>query len=73
MTAEDRAVFCYCAAKPGEPGYHAVVVDRPEWKKDTAKTIAKWVRGGADVSRVPLEAARDGLSEYLAWKKESRK
>jgi len=64
-----ETVFCYAAAKTGMPGFFAVAVDRPEYKKETAKDVAKWVRDGYAVSRVPLAEAQSGLNKYLAARK----
>lgn len=33
-------------------------MDRPEWAKDTAKTIAKMIRDGYAIERVPLRSFR---------------
>lgn len=65
----EEAEFCYVAAQPGMPGYCAAAVDRPEYKKDTAKDIAGWIRRGFTVSRVSNDEAGRGLNEYLAEKK----
>jgi hypothetical protein len=41
-------------------------VDEPKSAKSTAKDIASWIRRGATVERVSLEAARAGMGEYIA-------
>jgi len=60
----NETVWCYVAAHPDREGYCAATVDKPEWKKETAKCTAKWIRDGLSVSRVTLEEARDGLARY---------
>lgn len=39
----------------------AVAVDRPEFAKDTAKTVAKWMRDGLTVERQTVAWAREHL------------
>ncbi len=39
----------------------AAAVDKPEYRKDTAKHLADWVRGGLTVEHVPAEQARAAL------------
>ena len=47
----------HCAA--GEVA--AVIVDCPEMKKEVPKTIAKWLRDGLSIERVPVEWVRKHL------------
>ena len=54
----------YAAKQQGMPGYCALCADRPEWKADTAKTIAEWVRDGMTVHRVSTEDGQYGLKLY---------
>ena len=58
-------VYCYVASHPGVDGYCCATVDKPEWKSETAKATAKWIRDGLSVMRVTLEEARDGLAKYV--------
>mgnify|MGYP006935480711 CR=1 FL=1 len=62
----------YVARFPGMPGYGAWCVDSPTHKKDTAKTIADWIRRGATVERVTTEAARAGMLEYMEAKNQKQ-
>lgn len=59
----------YVARFPGMPGYGAWCVDDPQHKKDTAKTVADWIKRGATVERVTTDVARAGMLEYLEAKK----
>ena len=43
----------------------AAVVDRPEWAKDTAKDVARWVRDGLRVERWSVERVRAELRECV--------
>ncbi len=43
----------------------AACVDTPEHTKDTAKTIAGWIKGGFTVERVTVAVARERLSGGL--------
>lgn len=61
-----NATMAYAARFPGKPGYGAVCVDKPEYAKDTARTLAGWIKSGATIERVTLQAAKDGMGEYLA-------
>lgn len=57
--------MCYVAADPKQPGAAwAATVDDPKYTKDTAKEIAKWVKSGANVMRVPTQTARDMLAKW---------
>lgn len=62
-------VYCYAAAQAGMPGFCAVSVDEPKHRKDTAKFVAKCVRDGLAVTRVPLEEAVAGLDTYFKHRK----
>jgi hypothetical protein len=39
----------------------AIVYDDPKWKKDTAKTIAEWIKMGRTIERLPVAEACDRL------------
>lgn len=61
----DQAMV-YVAADPSQPGAAwAVCVDKPEWSKDTAKSIAKWIRDGANVLRVPKDEGVEMLRKWV--------
>jgi hypothetical protein len=61
----DKAM-CYVAADPQQPGAAwAGMADLPEYKKDTAKEIANWVRSGANIMYVDVETARAMLSKWV--------
>lgn len=63
--------MCYVAADPKQPGAAwAVAVDEPGCEKYNARDIARWLRAGATVMRVPIQAARNMLSE---WKRPTAK
>lgn len=59
--------MCYAARFPGTAGYGAIVVD-DEHKKDTAKSVAAWMRKGATIERVTRDQAVAGMTEYLKAK-----
>jgi hypothetical protein len=40
----------------------AITVDDPEYKKDTAKEIGKWIRQGLAIERVSIETARQSFT-----------
>lgn len=57
--------WCYVAADPSQPGAAwACVVDVPEDRSRNASTIAGWIRRGARVERVTVEAARKMLGRW---------
>ena len=67
-TPEEMA---YVAADPKQPGAAwACTVDDPKYAKDTAKTIAGWVRKGANVMRVDLDTARAML---IKWERPAKR
>ena len=39
----------------------AATVDEPRMAKDNAKEVAKWIRGGCTIERVPVEWVRQHL------------
>lgn len=57
--------FCYVAFRSGEPGYSAACVDDPSLTKETAKFVSDSVKRGYSISRVTVEEARKGLTDYL--------
>lgn len=63
----------YVARFPGMPGYGAWCADDPKYKKDTAKTVADWIKRGATIERVTIEAAKAGMLEYLDAKEAKEK
>lgn len=52
----EMAYISKCACGCGSVTF--ATVDRPEWAKDTAKTIAKLIREGRSVERVSLDSFR---------------
>lgn len=63
----------YVARFPGMPGYGAWCADDPKYKKDTAKTVADWIKRGATIERVTIDAAKAGMLEYLEAKEAKEK
>lgn len=57
----DKDVMAYQGRK-GCGCVVAVTVDLPEYKKDTAKELAKWIRQGLSVERVTCEVARQSFT-----------
>jgi hypothetical protein len=56
----------YVAADPKQPGAAwAICIDKPEWAKDTAKSIAGWIKEGAQVQRVDLETGKAMLMKWV--------
>jgi len=54
----------YIGRRAGEAGASCICVDKPEWAKDTAKTIGKWIRQGKTVERVTRDV---GVAELKKW------
>ena len=73
MTEKFEATMAYAARFPGTKGYGAITVDMPEYAKATAKDVARWIRKGATIEHVSVEAARDGMLEYVADKRLHKK
>ena len=65
-------VMCYAAEFPDMPGYAIISIDRPEYRKSTAKMVANWILKGATVNHVPLEKARRGFVLYMDAQKDKR-
>lgn len=60
--------MAYGARQKGEPGFVAVVADLPGQQRETAKTVAEWIRDGLEVERVTAKAAGDGFVEHMNWR-----
>ena len=61
----------YVAADPKQPGAAwAICVDRHEWAKDTAQSIAGWLLDGANVERVDIETGKAMLQKWVRPKKQ---
>jgi hypothetical protein len=64
MTAEQ--VWFYVAADPLQPGAAwAICVDKPEFAKDTTKTVAGYIKQGATVMRVDRETGMAMLDKWV--------
>ena len=64
--------YCYVAEDPNQPGAAwGAAADRPEWAKDTAKSVKEFINDGAIVKRVTTEEARTMLSKWVRPKKPS--
>ena len=68
MSVDDKD-FDYVARWPDMPGFGAACVDWPELRKETAKTIAGWIKRGAIIERVHRDEASKGLREYVEEKR----
>lgn len=63
----DQDVMVYVAADPSQPGAAwGIVVDDGKTPKDVARTVSGWVKDGANVLRVDIDAGREML---LKWKR----
>lgn len=51
----------YVAIAPECGCIRAMCVDMPEYAKDTAKDVGKWIKAGYNVKRVTHEEMRAGL------------
>ena len=61
----DDEKMCYVAADPEQPGAAwAVAVDEPGCAKYNARDIARWLKSGATVMRVPAQTARNMLIDW---------
>jgi len=56
----------YVAADPNQIGAAwAICSDKPEYKKDTAESIAEWIRRGATVMHVTKEVGCEMLRKWV--------
>jgi hypothetical protein len=70
-TVSNETTMVYVAADPTQPGAAwAIVVDDGKHPKDVAKSVAKWVREGANVMRVDIDTGREML---LKWERPAKK
>jgi hypothetical protein len=63
--AKDMSDYCYIA-RDKTPGAYAICADRPEWSKETAATVARWIEDGATVERLPRALA---IAELEKWER----
>ncbi len=61
---KDEGQKCYCAVKPGRPGFVAIYIDVDD-AKETANTLASWVRQGRIIERRTIAEARAGMAAYI--------
>ena len=61
--------MAYAARFPGTKGYGGITVDTPEYAKDTAQEVAKWIRKGATIEHVSVNKAIAGMLKYVVWKR----
>jgi hypothetical protein len=52
-----EVVYCYVGKRPCGC-LVAAAVDKPEYTKDTAKSVAKWMRDGLTIERQTVEYVR---------------
>ena len=58
--------WCYVAADPKQPGAAwAICIDKPEWAKETAKTVSGYIKQGAQVLRVDRLTGVDMLNKWV--------
>ena len=63
---EDQTCWCYVAADPLQPGAAwAICVDKPKFAKDTAKTVAGYIKEGATALRVTREVGLEMLGKWV--------
>jgi hypothetical protein len=61
-----KEMWCYVATDPAQPGAAwAACIDKPEWTKGTAKTVAGYIKQGATVMRVSHDEASVMLRKWL--------
>ena len=53
----NETIICYIGMKPCGCAVTATV-DKPEWKKETAESLAEWVKDGLTIERRTVEEAR---------------
>ena len=62
----DDEDMVYVAADPEQPGTAwAISVDHPDYKKDLAKSISKWIKQGAIVMRVKRSVGVKMLDKWV--------
>lgn len=68
MGTHTPATHAYVARTPGCLCVVAATVDRPEYKRDTAKNVADWVRRGEVVERMEIEVVRTLMGEAKCYR-----
>lgn len=53
------SVMVYVAVDPTDGTTVGICVDEPKYKKQTAKDVAGWIRGGYSIRHMPLEEGRE--------------
>ena len=58
--------MAYVAEDPKQPGAAwAITMIDPKWAKDTAETLAQWVKDGAIIKHVDLETGKAMLMKWV--------
>lgn len=72
MVKQTKATMCYVAADPNQPGAAwGCRIDDPNYrdnpadKKQTAKTLADWVKRGGIIMYVPIEQGKEMLLKWV--------
>ena len=62
----EKECWLYVAADPSQPGAAwAACVDEPKFAKDTAKTVAGYIKDGATVMRVDSKVGNEMLRKWV--------
>jgi hypothetical protein len=64
--------YCYVALH-NCGGWQGLIVDCPEMKKDNAKHLARWIRGGLIIERWTIEKARQPAVSCKCLRKPQQK
>ena len=59
-------LMAYVARCPGCNEIVGVTSDRPEYKRDVAKTVACWIREGCHIERMTADAVRQAWGDGCA-------
>ena len=63
----------YVASHPEYPDEaFAICVDEPQWRAETAKTLAVWIKHGANVMRVDAKQGKEMIDRFMERRHKER-
>ena len=63
-TTKEEVAYCYVGRQAGCRCIGVVVVDKPEYAKDTAKTVSDAVKAGLTIERMTVEDFRNSKDHF---------
>lgn len=69
MIIEDEPMVYVAMLEPNSDKAFAITIDKPKWKKDTAKQVAIWIKKNYSVKHTSMAEGEMMVGNYLREKK----